>query len=244
MARGLELPRACANPLLDVGSRPLRPAIADGGAKRTRPVNRLVARPVVGVQTMRVQKTKKNRAGWRNLIDDLRQGGPVDGDPADGRRRAGRRSRRALSTGAGEPSDKPMTRAPLDLRQFGHELRTPLHAILGNVELLLDGTAGPLSTEARKCVGEIQTASRQLSRQVQTLLLWSELRAGDANSDGATLDLIALDPRRAGGGARCGAYDRAARCPSGGSRRSVLAANAGRGDPGTGRRRKCAGDQA
>jgi hypothetical protein len=85
-----------------------------------------------------------------------------------------------------------MTRAPLDSRQFGHELRTPLHAILGNVELLLDGTAGPLSTEARKCVGEIQTASRQLSRQVQTLLLWSELRAGDANSDGATLDLIAL----------------------------------------------------
>ncbi|MGH6901834.1 MAG: histidine kinase dimerization/phospho-acceptor domain-containing protein [Geminicoccaceae bacterium] len=85
-----------------------------------------------------------------------------------------------------------MPRAPIDSRQFGHELRTPLHAILGNVELLLDGTAGPLSTEARKCVGEIQTASRQLSRQVKTLLLWSELRASDAGSDGATLDLIAL----------------------------------------------------
>jgi hypothetical protein len=85
-----------------------------------------------------------------------------------------------------------MPRAPIDSRQFGHELRTPLHAILGNVELLLDGTAGPLSTEARRCVGEIQTASRQLSRQVKTLLLWSELRAGEAASDGDTLDLVAL----------------------------------------------------
>jgi hypothetical protein len=85
-----------------------------------------------------------------------------------------------------------MPRGAIDARQFGHELRTPLNAILGNVELLLDGTAGPLSTEARKCVGEIQAASRQLSRQVQTVLLWSELRASDASADGATLDLIAL----------------------------------------------------
>jgi hypothetical protein len=85
-----------------------------------------------------------------------------------------------------------MPRAAIDSRQFGHELRTPLNAILGNVELLLDGTVGPLSTEARRCVGEIQAASRQLSRQVQTVLLWSELRASDASSDRATLDLIAL----------------------------------------------------
>jgi hypothetical protein len=85
-----------------------------------------------------------------------------------------------------------MTRHPIDWRQFGHELRTPLNAILGNVELLLDGTAGPLSSEARKCLDEVQTASRQLSRQVQTLLLWSELRADGARRDDAALDLIAL----------------------------------------------------
>jgi His Kinase A (phospho-acceptor) domain len=126
------------------------------------------------------------------LINDLRQGVPVHGDPADGRRHAERRGRSALSTGAGEPSDRPTTRAPIDWRQFGHELRTPLHAILGNVELLLDGTAGPLSTEARKCVGEIQTASRQLLRQVRTLLLWAELHAGEASSDSATLDVLPL----------------------------------------------------
>jgi signal transduction histidine kinase len=85
-----------------------------------------------------------------------------------------------------------MARPAIDWQRLGPELRTPLHAILGNVELLLDGTAGPLSGEARKCLGEVQTASRQLSRQVQTLLLWSELCAGDAHRAGATLDLIRL----------------------------------------------------
>jgi signal transduction histidine kinase len=85
-----------------------------------------------------------------------------------------------------------MTSHPIDWRQFGHELRTPLNAILGNVELLLDGTAGPLSGEARKCLDEVQIASRQLSRQVHSLLLWSELRAGGVRRDVATLDLIAL----------------------------------------------------
>jgi hypothetical protein len=85
-----------------------------------------------------------------------------------------------------------MARHPIDWQRFGPELRTPLYAILGNVELLLDGTAGPLSAEARKCLGDVQTASRHLSRQVQTLLLWSELCAGDAHRDDASLDLIAL----------------------------------------------------
>jgi len=94
--------------------------------------------------------------------------------------------------GAGESAHELMARHPIDWQRFGPELRTPLHAILGNVELLLDGTAGPLSAEARKCLGEVQTASRQLSRQVRTLLLWSELCAGDAGREGAVLDLIAL----------------------------------------------------
>jgi hypothetical protein len=85
-----------------------------------------------------------------------------------------------------------MTRPTIDWQRFGPELRTPLHAILGNVELLLDGTAGPLSAEARRCLGEVQVASRQLSRQVQTLLLWSELCAVQGRSDEASLDLIGL----------------------------------------------------
>ena len=45
--------------------------------------------------------------------------------------------------------------------------RTPLNAILGNTELLLDGSAGPLSSEARACLGDIQLAGQRLMRQVE-----------------------------------------------------------------------------
>lgn len=56
-------------------------------------------------------------------------------------------------------------------RQLSHELKTPLNAILGNTELLLDGSAGPLSAQARACVVDIQSAGQSLCRQHQTLLL-------------------------------------------------------------------------
>jgi len=55
--------------------------------------------------------------------------------------------------------------------RLGHELRTPLHAILGNVELLVDGSAGPLSADARACLGDVQNAGRQLLSQIDLVLL-------------------------------------------------------------------------
>lgn len=60
---------------------------------------------------------------------------------------------------------------------LGHELRTPLHAILGNVELLVDGSAGPLSADARACLGDVQNAGRQLLRQVDLMLLLIQAEA-------------------------------------------------------------------
>jgi hypothetical protein len=84
------------------------------------------------------------------------------------------------------------TCAAVDWHQLSHELRTPLNAILGNTELLLDGSSGPLSAQARACLGEIQIASRQLLRQVQLLLAWSELCAGRPKLTECRLDLIAL----------------------------------------------------
>jgi signal transduction histidine kinase len=84
------------------------------------------------------------------------------------------------------------TRAALDWRQLSHELRTPLNAILGNAELLLDGSTGPLSAHARACLGEIQSAGRQLLRQVQLLLAWSELGAARPQLAERPVDLIAL----------------------------------------------------
>jgi hypothetical protein len=84
------------------------------------------------------------------------------------------------------------TRAALDWRQLSHELRTPLNAILGNAELLLDGSTGPLSAHARARLSEIQSAGRQLLRQVQLLLAWSELGAARPQPAEHPVDLIAL----------------------------------------------------
>jgi hypothetical protein len=84
------------------------------------------------------------------------------------------------------------TCAAVDWHQLSHDLRTPLNAILGNTELLLDGSSGPLSAQARACLGEVQIASRQLLRQVQLLLAWSELCAGQPKLTECRFDLIAL----------------------------------------------------
>ncbi len=82
--------------------------------------------------------------------------------------------------------------AAIDWRELSHELRTPLHAILGNAELLLDGSTGPLSAQARAGLGEIQSSGRRLLRQVQLLLAWSELSASRIELAEDRVDLIAL----------------------------------------------------
>lgn len=79
-----------------------------------------------------------------------------------------------------------------DWLQLSHELRTPLNAILGNIELLLDGSAGPLAAPARACIGDIQTASRQLLHQLQPLLLLVQARTSGALAARMPLDLLAL----------------------------------------------------
>jgi His Kinase A (phospho-acceptor) domain len=79
-----------------------------------------------------------------------------------------------------------------DWTQLGHELRTPLNAMLGNIELLLDGSAGPLAAPVRACVGDLQIASRQLLRQLQPLLLLVQARTAGAVASGLPIDLLAL----------------------------------------------------
>lgn len=76
--------------------------------------------------------------------------------------------------------------------RLSHELRTPIHAILGNVELLLDGTAGPLSGDARACIGEIQAAGNDLLRQTRVLLPWSEVERRARHASFLRFDLLDL----------------------------------------------------
>lgn len=58
------------------------------------------------------------------------------------------------------PSGPQVTLA--DWLNISHELRTPANAIQGHLDLLTSGALGPLSSEARASIGEIQRASRDL----------------------------------------------------------------------------------
>ncbi len=58
-----------------------------------------------------------------------------------------------------------------------HELRTPLTAVLGYVELLLDGTE-PLSDDQREFLGIIDRNARRQLRLVGDLLLTAQVEAG------------------------------------------------------------------
>lgn len=57
---------------------------------------------------------------------------------------------------------------------LSHELRTPANAILGHAELLLSGSAGPLSSEMRASLGDIQRAAAALSTQIGEIIRFAE----------------------------------------------------------------------
>lgn len=57
---------------------------------------------------------------------------------------------------------------------LSHELRTPANAILGHLELVLSGSAGPLSSELRYSLGEIQQAALTLSAQIRLAIKLAE----------------------------------------------------------------------
>lgn len=57
---------------------------------------------------------------------------------------------------------------------LSHELRTPANAIAGHVELLLSGSAGPLSAEMRSSIGEIQRAAATLTATIGEIVRLAE----------------------------------------------------------------------
>lgn len=59
-----------------------------------------------------------------------------------------------------------------------HELRTPLTSIIMGTELLLDNTAGELSSEQREVVNAVDEESRQLMALVNDLLDLSKIESG------------------------------------------------------------------
>jgi PAS domain S-box-containing protein len=73
-----------------------------------------------------------------------------------------------------------------------HELRTPLTSILGNVEVLADGDAGPLTGMQGKLVAAIERNSRRLLTLIEDLLILSRIEAGAVKINARPVALRAI----------------------------------------------------
>ena len=65
------------------------------------------------------------------------------------------------------------------LAVMGHELKTPLHAIRGYAQLLLEGIDGPLTPEQREDLENILRSSEHLRALIDNVLQFSKLEAGE-----------------------------------------------------------------
>lgn len=73
------------------------------------------------------------------------------------------------------------------LASVTHELRTPLHVILGYTATLAEGRYGPISEQQHEALERIGTSSRRLAHEISTILDLTALRTGRD-----PLDLTAL----------------------------------------------------
>lgn len=78
------------------------------------------------------------------------------------------------------------------LANVSHELKTPLHGIIGLSESLIDGVAGSLSEEARFNLQLIQSNGRRLSGLVNDILDFSKLKEHDLVLKRMPIDLHTL----------------------------------------------------
>jgi PAS domain S-box-containing protein len=59
-----------------------------------------------------------------------------------------------------------------------HELRTPLTSILGNVEVIVDGDAGPVAPPQARLLAAVERNARRLLALIEDLLMLSRIEAG------------------------------------------------------------------
>jgi len=64
------------------------------------------------------------------------------------------------------------------LANISHELRTPLTAVIGYISLMLEGLAGPVTTEQRESLLQVKDASEQLLSLIGDLLDLTALKRG------------------------------------------------------------------
>jgi signal transduction histidine kinase len=73
-----------------------------------------------------------------------------------------------------------------------HELRTPLTSIIGYVEMLADGDAGPLQPEQRQLLDVVERSTVRLLTLIEDLLTLSRIESGSFVSSLAEVDLAAV----------------------------------------------------
>lgn len=75
------------------------------------------------------------------------------------------------------------------LANTSHELRTPLNGIIGIVDSLLDGVAGPLSETAVENLEMVVAGGRRLASLVDDILDFSRMKSGEVRLNAGPVDL-------------------------------------------------------
>ncbi len=75
------------------------------------------------------------------------------------------------------------------LANISHELRTPLTAVMGYLALMEEGLAGPITTEQRKTLAQVKTASNHLLEMIGDLLELTTLKRGGLEAVTSAFDV-------------------------------------------------------
>lgn len=75
------------------------------------------------------------------------------------------------------------------LSRMGHELRTPLHAILGYTDLVLDGVEGPINPEQRSSLSRVCNQGHHLLRLIDRVLAYARLSSEETPVRSEPFDL-------------------------------------------------------
>ncbi|MFB9415748.1 ATP-binding protein [Dactylosporangium matsuzakiense] len=73
-----------------------------------------------------------------------------------------------------------------------HELRTPLTSILGNVEVIVDGDAGPVAAAQARLLAAVERNARRLLALIEDLLMLSRIEAGAVKINARPVQIAAV----------------------------------------------------
>lgn len=78
------------------------------------------------------------------------------------------------------------------LSRMGHELRTPLHAILGYTDLVLDGVEGPINPDQHSSLSRVCDQGHHLLKLIDRLLAYARLHTQGISARSEPFDLSAV----------------------------------------------------